>query len=278
MSDYFGALLRSTGVSIPAGGTAAAPSIADDPSNQMFEVEAGEARAVDRPQRTSTQDAAAASHPMADNQGAATGSDAPTPPTNESPLPPLAARLLQGDVHPAVRAALRWVTAAPQPGDEADPPAAARRVLNDAGPESSANRTRRAAAAPNAASATPAWDRHDATMARQTETAVTRTAPPAARIIAPPPAPRGMGTVVPTTQAAIASAHPAAVRPAPDPFAATPRSPEPVEVHIGSIHVQVDAAPAPRVPAAPAPARQPPQPARASAGSSGFARARLPRP
>lgn len=270
VSDYFGALLRAAGalaapMSMPTSPPAAAPG--DDLVEQDFEVQAGVPgeptpdRAVPAHEALAAPPPAAAPHADEPVHRAAVAPEPPAAPAAVPDAPPAVAPAAPsprpGDAalaHPMVRAALRWVAAdqaLPAQAQAALPTHAAAfaraRSLAEAGPVF-------APAQPLVASAADA-DRPPALPARP------QTARETGEIeLTLPAAPRRAGEGV------------AAPRPAVAPTRG-------IDLHIGTIHVAVDAPP-PRT-VQPVQPVQPPAPvappAPRAAERSGLSRSRLPK-
>ncbi|HMO47492.1 MAG TPA: hypothetical protein PKB14_15855 [Rubrivivax sp.] len=260
MSDYFGALLRSAGAlaaTVPGAATGA------DLVEQEVEIEAAapgerwvasaEPAREQAPEPTARGvDAPAAAMP-AERAGTAQ-EPAPAPPVaapdarSAAPRAPSESPAL---THPMVRAALRWVGADPQAGwppkDEATP--ARGDTLLPPTPRAATTVQPVAARVPPAAQP-PVEDRVE----------------PAGR---PKPAP-GIELTLPAAPRPHALPERVQSRPAAPPA-------RPLDLHIGTIHVAVDA-PAPRAASQPAaPAAAPPRLSSPPPERSAFARLRLPR-
>ena len=276
MSDYFGALLRSAGAA-PADGLARRRALqpmaplgdaaAHESLEQFVEIEApasvaavaGAPLSPEPPMRPPpsidpdvppTRDAAPARQsstvrPAAQGEAAASPAAA-WPAGDEAP------------VHPLVEAALRWVRAdasavAPRPTEPLSAP------QMELGEPASTTLLRAAPAAPPLPDPPP---QEETTPRRAKRSEPIRAVPVAVGELdldAPRPTPAGSGVVAATD--------------------ALPRAPSPaqVDVSIGTIHVRVDAPPAPRpVTPAPPPLARPPAAGRDSTRSS-LSRSRLPR-
>ncbi len=276
MSDYFGALLRAAGAAaaspaVPAA--AAGVAAGGDIVEQAIEDEAGvpgervappakpphgpgpepaarsaEAAADDR--RTRPAYALSAPAPAAPLTATPEARAAASPATQPAPPPPR--RDDPALAHPVVQAALRWVAADPQAVPAADPLSAngdglPRATIRPGAEDRLA--PARAPAGPRPAIVDPGGSAKPARAAPEIDLTL---------------------PVVPRPRARSASER-AETREA----AATAR---PIDVHIGTIHVAVDAPPRAAVQPviAPAPPRPEPPPSSAAA-RSGFARLRLPR-
>jgi hypothetical protein len=288
MSDFFGALMRSAGFGAAPLRPQPPKAADDDPFEHVVETEAPSSadghptHALDaahsREAQTSSLDvrpaaAAQADPPHATAATAATAAAArdadSTRPRSESPqtsaalsataaAAPAPLRATAAALHPVVQAALRWVAADPalrpssahtapppvaeppaRPGQTVETPAASRRLP---APMPAPARTERVDATPvlaaQAAQPRAAWPR-PAAASRET---------PSVRI-------------EPSARAASAA-----------PKADAQSAPE---VHIGSIHLTVDA-PRPAQPPAPPPAR-PASPSRSAPARSAYLRSRAPR-
>ena len=268
MSDYFGALIRSSGLTIADRTPPTAQHRPDISTPVDIDVESGTERAATAPPKAGTQPQAATTleasdsarqerrpqpspvpaeratgdprHPVAPESDAANkvrphrGSES-TPgeePTQPADAPSALLHPVLGQI--AIRAAMRWVAA--EPGDD---------------------RAQRAAVS----MITPPTQQLSPPIAR--EPAHER-ASPALRdetpLAAPPGIPRPIRAAAPEavdahapvpTAAPERLARPAVVRA--DPIAAPILHDEPVEISIGAIHVRVDAAPAQTVARTPAP-------------------------
>lgn len=270
MSDYFGALLRSAGA-LPADARArSAPSAPDhDPFEQAFEqmVEPAVPGFGADADTAPVQHAQAGWMPAADASAAAQGRQAP----HQSGSAPSTVPLPSGPandagLHLAVQAALRWVAADPAvqagSGDVAD------------------SRPLPALHGPVPASLSRANLQHERYMTAAPPSPQAGDSAAAAPSAAARPLPRAVAVPRggnPGASAALAwqdAARPAPAAPAPTRSAHAARD-DRVEVSIGSIHVSVDAPPAPRavLQSAPLPRPGPAQ----QAPRSDFARSRLPR-
>jgi hypothetical protein len=294
MSDYLGALIRSAGFgAAPLVGLPAPQPVDDDPLEQAVPSEAAAHACADTPRpnvdpapsgaaagaRVAAIDAAdlADSHrgtghpaPAATNAQSrveSPGGPDPSPPaTASASAPPANASVTGAAPHPVVQAALRWVAADP----------ALRRVPTRA-------------EAPQAADATPGFHGpgSDATARFMPDASeAMRSAPSSPIVSAPGPAapaaspsghrPRAVDgdwhAAEPYEAAPVRFATAARALPATPPAESKPAP----EVHIGSIHVTVDAPRPPAAPPVPAPAR-PTSAARGAAPRSAYLRSRAPR-
>lgn len=257
MTGYFDALLRSAGAVPADAGARAMPASGGDLVEQEFEVEAGtapEAVAASRPPEAPAQ-IETAPQTLAETPPQVTAQ--PREVVRSAPAPSLIARpRLDDEVHPVVRAALQWVAADPGPAERAVPEVAEVRLASDPPP-----RPLPAATQPTR-TLRPEQIRPLSRIERESEPRPERPSE-----IQPHRSPaRELDLSLPHArlEAVAASESPP---PAPQ---------DRIEVSIGTIHVSVDAPPAPRAVVQPAPPLQRPQTTRA-APRSGFARSRLPR-
>jgi hypothetical protein len=276
-SNYFNALMRSAGMApkasapVPSAPTAAAASEVFDP----FEA----AESIDAVAPTERGDAPTPLAPMATPTRPQAMPATPMPVQAQEALP----AVLAHDAHPAVQAALRWVTAGVALGTEpVSPPSA---------PEVAELPSGHPTLDPVQAQVRPA----DPPITMRVDHVVPKPAWPGGSVAAPTPEPR-IERQATTDSEPVAPPKPRALTPS---VSAQPDRPPQVElaerassssrteVHIGTLHVTLDAAATARfatrtmAPPAPEAVRASPpssahQPSRQSADSS-LSRSRLPR-
>jgi hypothetical protein len=278
MSDYFGALLRSAGALPLAAGAQVSEAGARDIVEQadVAEATAGPVRDTlpDAPpvaQSSAGQPRRWPTEPRAAHRTTSANVDTPlqaTPPTPALPrtrpaVPPAALRMLGNEVHPAVRAALQWVTAADSASAGATSASANARRVEISGAEG------RRAALDDPGAPTDALPSDAQLPTMLARAPGVRPAPVVERPRALDPAVE-LDLTPPPPNHAVRALDIA-------PTQGRPRRPQPqerVEVHIGTLHVSVDAPEALAPVPVPAPPRVQPQ---RPADRSSFARSRVPR-